>query len=89
MAAFALEIFHTVIGEAKRAINYQRWEIQANGGDAEQFLLEVQMNVRNRKKSLLVTERGYGMTLLAVQEEDDRVSVCGERCYSCCERPLV
>lgn len=75
-AAFALEIFKTTMGDAKRAIDYTRWKMQATGGDAQRFLrYMVHSTARNRR--FIITDRGYGMAPVLAQEEDECVIIRG------------
>lgn len=75
-AAFALEVFKTATGDAKRAINYRRWKMQATGGDAQRFLRHtVHWTARHRR--FIITDRGYGMAPVLAQQEDECVIIRG------------
>lgn len=74
-AAFALEIFHSATDEEKRAIDYQRWETQAEDGNAKRFLSGIQITARNMR--FIVTDRGSGIAPAVVREGDECVILRG------------
>lgn len=75
MAAFGLKLFDAAADEEERAMNYQRWEAQANGGDPEKFLSWARRAAVNRR--FVVTDRGYGMAPALAQADDECVIIIG------------